>query len=650
MPAPFPTVGPFRGATRLPRSLVTLLLTTLVALARPASADEIARCGSPAGAHAIGGSALDPADTLVRARLVFVSFPDSPDSTMPVWADSMASELTDYYAEMSGGRARLEVAVVRRADAPTRAWRAPRPAAEYAGPAGLGWARANRDVLAFIAAAQPGAWSGIEHVWVLHDQCVFGCTDASTPDACEDTCPWAGIASLGLPSGIVPGLQGDGTTQRFLVRLPSARQHRVQLSVAVHEFGHRLLGTGHSPGSDDPAPGWINYGRYDVMRSGVNGGLAREAGLVPYHPLTLAAWGWRPLVRLASDSLGVHVPDLWSARGAVIEVVPRASTQSFVLAHHGARSRYALDDGGTGLHVWHVRRDISGRTMIAWDLESAAGRRSGPAPPDAITGLDPLEADPFALGSGEDFFRAGGPDAFSALTNPASGLYASDARLAPESLESGVAIENLRTDGASGDLVVDVWVTPAQAIEPPPPGPHALGDTIALRWRPRPSADVATVRVELLREDGHARTLGEDLANSGAFAWVADEAGASLRWRLTSRDARGAEGVRTSAAFGVAAVAPRPEVVRLAAPRPQPARDEVALPFALPIASRARIEILDAAGRRVRTLLDAEVAAGEASVRWNGTDANGRRVPAGIYLARLHAGGRVVERRVVWLP
>lgn len=630
-------------------TLALLSFLFLSATGARASGDAV-RCGTTATAIPAEAARLAPEDSVIEARIVFVTFPDSPDSTLPAWADSMATELADYVLEMSGGRTRLSVSLVRRDDAPDLMWRAARPAADYAGPSGLGWARANRDVLAAIAAARPGVWTDVEHVWVLHDQCVFGCTDASSRDACEDTCPWAGIATLGLPSGSVAGLTGDGTTQRFLIHLPPARQHRVQLSVAVHEFGHRVRGTPHSPGSDDPSPGWINYGRYDVMRSGVNGSLAREEGLVPYHPLTLAAWGWRPTVRVDADVAGLRVPDFWSPRGAVLDVRSRRSTQSFALVHHGAGSPYARRGDGSGLHVWHVRRDATGTTELARDLESAAGRKVGEGPPDAIGGRDPLEADPFDLGSAADFFRPERAADFSPLTNPASGLYATDARVSPETMPSGVAIENLRTDPATGDLVVDVWVTPAQEIEPWSRTAFVPGDTLVLRWRPRASAMVGHVRVDLLRGDGSERPLAPALPNDGAFPWIADEVGDSLKLRLTSFDDSGAWGARTSVPFRVArGPAPAPSL-RFSAPRPQPARGSVTLSFELPRATVARLEIFDAAGRLVRVLANGTFAPGPISIAWDGLDARGRRVRPGVFLARLVADGARLERRVVWLP
>jgi hypothetical protein len=647
-----PASPPAADSPRLRAAIGLALLGGL--LAAPAAAAlgpglEDARCAPTAAAEAFAAAAFSPSDSVFEGRIVFVTFPDSRDSLAPVWADSMAASLAAYLADMSGGRLRTHVEVLRRPDAPGRAWRAPWPALEYARPQGRRWWQANRDVLAAVSAATPRVWAGVDQVWVVHDQCVFDCTDASSGDACEDTCPWAGIASLGVNPGDVPGLEAGGTTQRFLVRLPSPRQHRVQLHVAAHEFGHRVLGTPHSPGSDDPAAGWTNYGRYDVMRSGVNGSFAREEGLVPYHPLTLARWGWRGLVRVAADTAGVRLADLGTPRGAVVQVVPRRGTQSFALAHHAGRTPWDARYGGGGLHVWHVRRDGAGTRDLAWDLESAAGRQIPQGPMDAIEGLDPLEADAFALGSAADFFTPAGAGAFGPLTNPSSALYAGDERLAGETVPSGVAVEHLRTDPATGDLVVDVWVTPAQRVAPLAAA-YDAGGTVPLRWDVRASAQAVAVDVALVLANGVVRRLASNLPNSGAWDWPADEVGDGLRLQLTSRTAAGEAGESWSAPFAVRGQpSPAPPALALARPRPQPAAGTVTLAFALPQRATAVLEVLDLTGRRVCTLASGEFDAGEVVRTWDGRDVRGARVPPAVYRARLVSAGSALERRIVWI-
>ncbi len=73
-----------------------------------------------------------------------------------------------------------------------------------------------------------------------------------------------------------------------------------------------------------------------------------------------------------------------------------------------------------------------------------------------------------------------------------------------------------------------------------------------------------------------------------------------------------------------------------------PSRGSVALRLALPVADAARLDILDALGRRVATLVDGPLGAGEHAVRWDAS-----RAAAGVYVARLTAGGAARAVRIV---
>jgi hypothetical protein len=84
---------------------------------------------------------------------------------------------------------------------------------------------------------------------------------------------------------------------------------------------------------------------------------------------------------------------------------------------------------------------------------------------------------------------------------------------------------------------------------------------------------------------------------------------------------------------------------------PNPFRDATSIDLAMPDgAAPARLAVFDAAGRRVRVLLDGAVVSGRAEVSWDGRDDAGRRVAAGSYFLRLDAGGRTVSRKVTRLP
>jgi Glucose / Sorbosone dehydrogenase/FlgD Ig-like domain len=82
---------------------------------------------------------------------------------------------------------------------------------------------------------------------------------------------------------------------------------------------------------------------------------------------------------------------------------------------------------------------------------------------------------------------------------------------------------------------------------------------------------------------------------------------------------------------------------------PNPAREAVALRFALPREGMTRLTILDVGGRVVARLVDGPFAAGWHVATWDGRDPGGRPAPAGVYLARLESPSGVSIARVVRL-
>ncbi len=72
-----------------------------------------------------------------------------------------------------------------------------------------------------------------------------------------------------------------------------------------------------------------------------------------------------------------------------------------------------------------------------------------------------------------------------------------------------------------------------------------------------------------------------------------------------------------------------------------------AVEFALAAEGRTTLLVFDASGRMVRELVNSTLPAGEYRMRWDGRDAEGERLAAGLYVYRLEAGGRVESGSVV---
>jgi hypothetical protein len=85
----------------------------------------------------------------------------------------------------------------------------------------------------------------------------------------------------------------------------------------------------------------------------------------------------------------------------------------------------------------------------------------------------------------------------------------------------------------------------------------------------------------------------------------------------------------------------------LDAPKPNPARDDMAIGFGLSRSGKVSLAIYDLAGRKVRQLAGGSMAAGRHDLVWDGRDAAGRSVPIGVYLIELQAEGRMLTRRAI---
>jgi glucose/arabinose dehydrogenase len=90
--------------------------------------------------------------------------------------------------------------------------------------------------------------------------------------------------------------------------------------------------------------------------------------------------------------------------------------------------------------------------------------------------------------------------------------------------------------------------------------------------------------------------------------------------------------------------------VEFRAPFPSPSAGGVSFTIAIARPAHVRLEVFDGRGARVRVVEDAAWPSGERTVAWDGRDDARRRVPAGIYLARLDVAGRTVTRRVAIVP
>ncbi len=82
---------------------------------------------------------------------------------------------------------------------------------------------------------------------------------------------------------------------------------------------------------------------------------------------------------------------------------------------------------------------------------------------------------------------------------------------------------------------------------------------------------------------------------------------------------------------------------------PNPARGATRVRLSLAHDADVRIDVVDLAGRLVRTLVNGRVAAGDRAFDWDGRDARGAVVAPGLYVVKARAGGAVRTANVVIL-
>jgi len=89
-----------------------------------------------------------------------------------------------------------------------------------------------------------------------------------------------------------------------------------------------------------------------------------------------------------------------------------------------------------------------------------------------------------------------------------------------------------------------------------------------------------------------------------------------------------------------------PSTVSVSRVVPNPTLGATRFEFALVAESNVRVEVVDLAGRVVRTLESGRLAAGPHAMAWDGRTTTGARVPSGLYFYRITAGTQSAEGRI----
>jgi len=196
-------------------------------------------------------------------------------------------------------------------------------------------------------------------------------------------------------------------------------------------------------------------------------------------------------------------------------------------------------------------------------------------------------------------------------------------------------------------------------VTPPPDHQIPMYDALASTWRTLITLDGAShcqfAAYNLACDLGEACTPGITREAQQDLTWLLlrpwlravlrDDAAARQEFQALLETtpgvtyAQGGGATGTAAAFG-------PAALRLAA-APNPFNPATVITMSLDGDGPVRLEIVDARGRRVRSLLDGPSAAGMRTVTWNGRDDEGRAVSAGVYVVRVTSSGRTASTRLV---
>lgn len=155
---------------------------------------------------------------------------------------------------------------------------------------------------------------------------------------------------------------------------------------------------------------------------------------------------------------------------------------------------------------------------------------------------------------------------------------------------------------------------------------------------------------------GLAKTAGTTYAlrvwdeDTSSWVTVGTSSGGTIEGEVQELSSPYVGVFETSTATGLASEGTTlPVRTELAQNYPNPFNPTTEISYRLGTAGHVTLAVYDLTGRLVTTLVDKNQNPGEYRVRWNATDASGRALPAGVYLARLKVGELSQTIRMVLL-
>ncbi|HEU4930376.1 MAG TPA: FlgD immunoglobulin-like domain containing protein [Candidatus Krumholzibacteria bacterium] len=179
------------------------------------------------------------------------------------------------------------------------------------------------------------------------------------------------------------------------------------------------------------------------------------------------------------------------------------------------------------------------------------------------------------------------------------------------------------------------------------------GPNRVLSWDANAEGDVAKYAVYAASTSGFAPGVANFVAfvNAPGTSYDLGAIGADTYYKVNAVDDDGYAGGYSSEVSASPPTDAKPIVyrTRLFQNSPNPFNPETEVRFELAAPANVSISIFDAAGRRVRVLIDDARPAGPNVLRWNGRDDSGQTVSSGVYFYRMRTSGFDATRKMVLL-
>jgi beta-lactamase superfamily II metal-dependent hydrolase len=217
---------------------------------------------------------------------------------------------------------------------------------------------------------------------------------------------------------------------------------------------------------------------------------------------------------------------------------------------------------------------------------------------------------------------------------------------------------NSATAASASDFTIADQTSPLVTLTSPNGGEHYLSYTYqSVTWTASDNVGVDSVNVDLSLHGaaGPWQPIEHGLSNTGSVSWTVPNAATdSAAILVTAFDHAQNQGGDPS--DGVFQIEQDLTAAESAAPRfalhpaiPSPTRGKTRLQFSLAVAGPVQLDVIDLAGRRVWSMAEPALEAGEHSIVWPGLRDGGSPAGTGIYFVRLASREKSMTIKLVLL-